>query len=129
MGSKRLNRPAANFDYPQTGQVSVTKSVSVPKKPVISSRGRQSVHQQGNDESWKDALPAYQFSGKKHKKVTLPERDSSLLGGFSNLKASNMTVQSAKSYMEAKEAAEELKRKEEQKKNAEFNPFYDMFSE
>lgn len=132
MSSKRLNRPAANFHYPMQEAVSPSKTLAsgqMLKKQVVSSKGRQSVKPQGNDEAWKDALPAYQFQGKRQKKVKLPTRDDSLLGGFANLGSSHMNVQSAKSYMEAKEAAEQQKREAENKRNAEFNPFFGLMDD
>lgn len=132
MGSKKLNIPITNFNY-GVGAVAANRVQPVqgvtnqfPSKGKF--RGNQ--HQsRANDQSWKDNLPAYDYQTRTGKKMDLPKRDDSLLGGFSNLRAGNMTVRSAKSYMEAK-AMEDAKRKADlAQKNAEFNPFNGMFSD
>lgn len=135
MGSKKLNIPTTNFNY---GVGNVTAMRVQPVSPVhkmtnqFPSKGRFRGNQKNvreNDEAWKDGLPAYQYQTKAGKKMDLPKRDDSLLGGFSNLRAGNMSVRSAKSYMEAK-AREDAKRKDElARKNAEFNPFNGMFQD
>lgn len=121
MGSKKLSIPTDNFDYAAVAR----QPVRQPVQQMFPSKGRFQKREMGEsqDEAWKQGLPAYQYQTKSGKKMDLPKRDDSLLGGFSNLRAGNMTVQSARSYMEAKEAEDAKRQKMEARRNEAFNPF------
>lgn len=72
-------------------------------------------------EAWKYDLPAYQYQTKTGKRVGTPQRDDSLLGGYTNV--GSMTMESARSYMQAKAAEDRKREKLQARQNLEFNPF------
>lgn len=127
MGSKKLNIPTTNFDYAAVARQPVSQ------QPVKSfpSKGRMQRKrpEMSEDDSWKYDLPAYQYQTKSGKKMDMPQRDDSLLGGYANLRAGRMTMQSARSYMEAKAAEDAKRAKAEARRNAEFNPFNGLFDD
>lgn len=72
-------------------------------------------------EAWKYELPAYQYQTKVNKRMNIPQRDDSLLGGYTNI--NGMTMESARSYMEAKAAEDRKRERLQARQNVEFNPF------
>lgn len=113
--SKKLNDMTANLKDTHAVSSNLKQSTSAGVA-FVNSRGRQVIEKTGNDEAWKDTLPAYNFKVRKGKKMELPQRDDSLIGGYGNLGASKMSLQSAKSYMAAKAAEDE---KNDRKKTVE----------
>lgn len=121
--SKKLNHPSANFDYAAT----VVRTNDVSQQPVVSSRGRQNLREVHQQEAWKNQLPAYRYKTQTGKKMDLPKRDDSVIGGYTG--TGQLGVSVAKRYMEAK-AAQDAKREEERKKrNAQLNPFDGLFDD
>lgn len=120
MGSKKLNIPQTNFNYAAT---------VAPSEPVVERKEnpfpsmRRSPKKQVQQADWSYDLPAYQFQAKSGKTMDLPKRDDSLLGGFSNLRAGNMTASAAKVYMDQKkkEKAKEAARYERIQRS--YDPF------